>query len=298
MSRYLHLLLFLGCAFLLAQRAIAAPVTADELKKRADAGDVSAMRQFAGALERGEGVSKNVSLAIQYYKKAGSKGDKFACERLASFYETGTNLPQNSRAASYWTEHARGRKTVQTTHKNEETKLIKLTGETAGTETGTGGNSASEAASSDAAPPPMFAPVEELVKAYDDIKLPQVSEHQSKASPADTTLEKTLGEAVQALEKKPEAPTVEKKSEAPAVENVAAEVAPEAEKQNQADYEALQGILKQKEAEQPKAKMMLSPIRIVEAVLLVVFFAALGYLLFEMFKKEEAVQESDWYSQL
>lgn len=74
----------------------------DACKQKADGGDVGAMWEIAVALERGDGTFENPELAVQYYKKAGSKGHRAACQRLAYFYENGIHVSRNEDAAVYW----------------------------------------------------------------------------------------------------------------------------------------------------------------------------------------------------
>ena len=49
-----------------------------------DKGETNAMTNYADMLQKGDGIPKNTSEAVRYYKMASDKGDTYAMNRLKS----------------------------------------------------------------------------------------------------------------------------------------------------------------------------------------------------------------------
>ena len=101
----------LSCAFtlFLATPALSVNYTKlplGQLTEMARKGDKQAQVELATAFENGEGVSKDVDLAISWYCLAASRGSIDAQRSLGWIYATGKGVAKDDKLASYWLNRA------------------------------------------------------------------------------------------------------------------------------------------------------------------------------------------------
>jgi TPR repeat protein len=103
--------LCIGCGLSEAEQTVstnganAEPISASqlsEIRAAADSGDPKALFQLARAYNRGEGVTKDISKAVEYTRAAAEKGYPPAETALGSFYGRGIGVPKDSEKAIYW----------------------------------------------------------------------------------------------------------------------------------------------------------------------------------------------------
>ena len=73
-----------------------------ELKKRADLGDVPAQMELAQRHCAGQGVGKNVFQCAEWYRKAANLGNGIAMLRLGDLYAAGEGFILDKEAAAMW----------------------------------------------------------------------------------------------------------------------------------------------------------------------------------------------------
>lgn len=70
------------------------------LEKKCEANNGEACRLAGYAYEKGEGATKDVSLAVKYYEKGCNLNDGMACNNLAVVYNDGKGVAKNSSKAN------------------------------------------------------------------------------------------------------------------------------------------------------------------------------------------------------
>ncbi|MEW6427652.1 MAG: tetratricopeptide repeat protein [Thermodesulfobacteriota bacterium] len=80
----------------------AAAATVEELRARADSGDVGALARLAAMYEDGRGVGRDLALACSLYQQAAEKGDADAQRALGAMYELGRGCGQDLDKAVFW----------------------------------------------------------------------------------------------------------------------------------------------------------------------------------------------------
>lgn len=78
----------------------------DQLFDLADQGDQLAQVELGTALEHGEGIRKNVKLAISWYCRAASQGSAAAQRNLGWIYANGKGVARDDKLAAYWLKRA------------------------------------------------------------------------------------------------------------------------------------------------------------------------------------------------
>lgn len=84
--------------------ALASPI--HQLHKQAEKGDVEAQFNLALLYDRGQGVPKDTSEALRWYRLAATQGDPFAQNTLGDNYWEGTGMPKDDREAVRWWQFA------------------------------------------------------------------------------------------------------------------------------------------------------------------------------------------------
>ncbi len=85
-----------------------AKVPLDQLTEMARMGDQTAQVELATALEHGEGVTKDIGLAITWYCLAAGRGSADAQRSLGWIYANGKGVEKNDKLAAYWLNKAAG----------------------------------------------------------------------------------------------------------------------------------------------------------------------------------------------
>ena len=80
--------------------ALAAPI--QQLHKQAEKGDAEAQFNLGLLYDRGQGVPKDKSEALRWYRLAAMQGDAFAQNALGDNYWEGTGVPKDDREAVRW----------------------------------------------------------------------------------------------------------------------------------------------------------------------------------------------------
>ena len=81
-------------------------VNLDRTKTSAAAGDAHAIGNLADRHWRGDGVSRDDSMAVDLYRKAAELGDSRAMLQLGFLYENGRTVPQSHEQAVHWYRRA------------------------------------------------------------------------------------------------------------------------------------------------------------------------------------------------
>ncbi|MBF0270789.1 MAG: SEL1-like repeat protein [Magnetococcales bacterium] len=76
------------------------------LKAKADQGDVAAMREMAERHLKGDGFSKDLTVALNWYRQAAKQGDAVSRFELATAYASGNGVPKNEEKAAEYYEQA------------------------------------------------------------------------------------------------------------------------------------------------------------------------------------------------
>ncbi|WP_200762864.1 phospholipase A [Nitrosophilus alvini] len=76
-----------------------------EWEKRAQKGDVEAMKITAAFYEKGAGFKKDIKKAFYYYKKAAMKGDVEAAVKVGLMYLEGEGVEKDEKLAIKWLSH-------------------------------------------------------------------------------------------------------------------------------------------------------------------------------------------------
>ncbi|MCB1859382.1 MAG: transglycosylase SLT domain-containing protein [Gammaproteobacteria bacterium] len=79
-----------------------------KLRRLAERGDIVAQVELATALEHGEGIGKNMGLAITWYCRAARHGSADAQRSLGWIYANGSGVPKDDELAAYWLARAAG----------------------------------------------------------------------------------------------------------------------------------------------------------------------------------------------
>jgi TPR repeat protein len=85
-----------------AQTKQSDPDTIAELKARTDAGDAEAQYRWGRRLARGDGVTKDLTEAAKWYRKAADQNHAPSQNVLGSCYEKGEGVPQDPIEAAKW----------------------------------------------------------------------------------------------------------------------------------------------------------------------------------------------------
>ena len=85
---------------------VVAPQAGPSLKDMADQGDAASCYEYAQKLEIGDGVTKNVTQAFYYMKKAAEGGYAPAYRPLAEMYHKGQGVTKNRDIAAEWYQRA------------------------------------------------------------------------------------------------------------------------------------------------------------------------------------------------
>jgi hypothetical protein len=80
--------------------ALAAPL--QQLHKQAEKGDAEAQFNLGLLYDRGQGVPKDKSEALRWYRLAATQGDTFAQNSLGDNYWEGTGVPKDDKEAVRW----------------------------------------------------------------------------------------------------------------------------------------------------------------------------------------------------
>jgi uncharacterized protein len=80
----------------------ASSINVSELKKRAEAGDISAQNDLGYAYKTGSGVEKNPEEAIKWIRRAADAGSPMAQRNLGLIYVQGYGVPQDYQKAREW----------------------------------------------------------------------------------------------------------------------------------------------------------------------------------------------------
>ncbi|OGW49002.1 MAG: hypothetical protein A2V62_05915 [Nitrospirae bacterium RBG_19FT_COMBO_58_9] len=80
--------------------ALAAPI--QQLHKQAEKGDAEAQFNLGLLYDRGQGVRKDKSEALRWYRLAATQGDTFAQNALGDNYWEGTGVPKDDTEAVRW----------------------------------------------------------------------------------------------------------------------------------------------------------------------------------------------------
>jgi uncharacterized protein len=94
-----------GIPRLLPQHSNQAPLSTAEisqLKAKANDGDAAAQMALGAAYQTGNGVSKNATLALQWYRKAADQGSGDAEVALGTMYRLGEGIGQDKEEAARW----------------------------------------------------------------------------------------------------------------------------------------------------------------------------------------------------
>ena len=99
-----------ACRTILITLALTTAATADnyrhlsltELQRLAERGDAAAQVELGVALEHGEGIAKDPSLAITWYCRAAKQGSADAERNLGWIHANGRGVPRDDRVAAYW----------------------------------------------------------------------------------------------------------------------------------------------------------------------------------------------------
>lgn len=78
----------------------------EQLTELAEKGDNLAQVELATALENGEGINKDIELAVSWYCQAASRGSVDAQRSLGWIYATGKGVEKDDNLASYWLSRA------------------------------------------------------------------------------------------------------------------------------------------------------------------------------------------------
>lgn len=73
-----------------------------ELQGRADAGEAAAQMELASRFEAGEGVAKDMQVALKWYVKSAEQGNVTAQLELGKIYIRGRGVRRNSSEAAKW----------------------------------------------------------------------------------------------------------------------------------------------------------------------------------------------------
>ena len=93
-----------------------APVSFNELLKKANNNDISALNTIARYYAHGQGVQKDDEKAFYYYKKAAELGDARAQNSLGTFYLYGRGVEEDTDLAVQWYKKAAAQKNVMAQH--------------------------------------------------------------------------------------------------------------------------------------------------------------------------------------
>lgn len=74
----------------------------NELKMRAQSGDVAAQIRLGNRLLKGDGSVKDLNAAVHWFSLAAEKGDPYAANQLGAFYDDGLGVPRNAKKAYDW----------------------------------------------------------------------------------------------------------------------------------------------------------------------------------------------------
>ena len=80
----------------------------EQLTEMANMGDQAAQVELATALEHGEGVKKDIELAITWYCLAAGRGSADAQRSLGWIYANGKGVKKDDKLAAYWLDKAAG----------------------------------------------------------------------------------------------------------------------------------------------------------------------------------------------
>ncbi len=88
---------------------------AKRLRKKADQGNITAQLILGKLYATGQGLPKDITKAMHWFKKAADSGDPWAQTVLGSLYKTGKYIPKDIKKAKYWYTKAanQGDKTAQ-----------------------------------------------------------------------------------------------------------------------------------------------------------------------------------------
>lgn len=77
-------------------------IAASEFDVFAQKGDAAAQNTLASMYEKGQGMNKNMKLAIKWYETAALQGNATAQLNMGRLYASGNGLPQDTQRATYW----------------------------------------------------------------------------------------------------------------------------------------------------------------------------------------------------
>src|SRR5579864_4839753 len=97
-----------ACCFLLllALMRLGTAGSADDLVKKADAGDAEAQFELGQAYEDGTGMLQDDGLAAKWYRKSAGQGNAKAENSLGVLYRLGRGVPQDKEEAFRWYQKA------------------------------------------------------------------------------------------------------------------------------------------------------------------------------------------------
>ena len=99
--RWALLLLFSFVAFL-NWSASAQTIEVDQIKAKAERGDVKSQITLATMYYRGQGVLQHFAEAAKWFRKAADQGDANASARLAVMFQRGEGVKQDAAEAAKW----------------------------------------------------------------------------------------------------------------------------------------------------------------------------------------------------
>ncbi len=88
------------------QSADYAKLPLERLQKMAEMGDLIAQVELATALEHGEGIKRDIGLAISWYCQAAGRGSADAQRSLGWIYANGKGTKKDDKLAAYWLDKA------------------------------------------------------------------------------------------------------------------------------------------------------------------------------------------------
>lgn len=99
--------LVVGCAAIAILSGCTTPgPSVDELRAKANHGDPTSQFQLGVAYDSGQGVQRNLTEAVSWYKKAAEQGHANAQNSLGSMYQNGQGVPQDYSEAQRWYQKA------------------------------------------------------------------------------------------------------------------------------------------------------------------------------------------------
>ena len=87
--------------------------TFDEIKKKAEQGDVDAQFELALKYYNGEDTATDKKQALYWYKKSAEQGDSKAQYNLALMYDNGEGTATDKKQAFYWYKKVRNKELLK-----------------------------------------------------------------------------------------------------------------------------------------------------------------------------------------